>query len=232
MAQYYQVLSQADKNTIEELRQYYPNIVENQNIQYVIHSEDQTQQFQGQPILLSSEQVMVIENSGQQVVVDQPGTYQNSQYMLQDNTVDYQDPRTQQVYYMEEVDKDRQVHIEQQSQPIVLNHQLQHTQIRNQLVVNNTQKGTMAVQVRQQQIHQLQQQSQPVQTKSPVRQMLQPRTTTQVQQGQSHMIQQRTSVPQAPRQTAQVQQQAQITQQSHVHQQVQHQTTLQLPLQQ
>lgn len=50
MAQYYQVLSQSDKNTIEELRQYYPNIIENQNVQYVIHSDDQTQQFQGQQV--------------------------------------------------------------------------------------------------------------------------------------------------------------------------------------
>lgn len=51
MAQYYQVLSQSDKTAVEELRQYYPNIVDNPTVQYVISPEEQqSQPFQGQQV--------------------------------------------------------------------------------------------------------------------------------------------------------------------------------------
>lgn len=50
MAQYFQVVSQPKKPTMEELRQFYPNIVENQNIQYVLQPDEQQTQFQNQQV--------------------------------------------------------------------------------------------------------------------------------------------------------------------------------------
>ncbi|XP_031345949.1 uncharacterized protein LOC116172807 isoform X2 [Photinus pyralis] len=149
MAQYYQVLSQNEKTTVENLRQYYPNIIENQTVQYVISPEDQQQQFQTQQILVSSDQVMVIENPPQHVIVDQSAvTYQNPQYLVQETSGDYQS-QNQPVYYMEEVDSSRQVQVNQQipqpTPPIVLNHQLQST-IHNELTItNNSPKSNVAV---------------------------------------------------------------------------------------
>lgn len=50
MAQYYHVVGQKENiNTVEELRQYYPNLVENQTVQYLIKPDDQNQ-FQGQQV--------------------------------------------------------------------------------------------------------------------------------------------------------------------------------------
>lgn len=58
MAQYFQLIGQGDQPiqavTIEELRQYYPNItcVETGNgMQYVINQEDATTQFQPQQVI-------------------------------------------------------------------------------------------------------------------------------------------------------------------------------------
>ncbi|KAF5296827.1 hypothetical protein FQA39_LY12345 [Lamprigera yunnana] len=140
MAQYYQVLSQGDKNTVEELRQYYPNLVENQTVQYVIDPEEQAPQFQTQQILFSPDHVMVLENQPQHMILEQtPATYQNPQYAITDNAVEYQNS-TQQLFYMEEVDSDQQIQAEQpipQTQPpVVLNHQLQTT-LRNQTNSNS-----------------------------------------------------------------------------------------------
>lgn len=45
MAQYFKVLSPSDK---EELRKFYPNI--NDDVQYIVTPEDQSQQFQGQQV--------------------------------------------------------------------------------------------------------------------------------------------------------------------------------------
>lgn len=49
MAQYYQVVSEGD-NAIEELRQLYPNVLEDRSVQYVINPEDH-QQFQPQQVI-------------------------------------------------------------------------------------------------------------------------------------------------------------------------------------
>lgn len=50
MAQYYQVLSQTEKPASEELREYYPSIIDNssQSVQYVIRPNEQT--FQESPV--------------------------------------------------------------------------------------------------------------------------------------------------------------------------------------
>lgn len=60
MAQYYQLIGQGDQPiqavTIEELRQYYPNItcVEATNgVQYVINQEDASPQFRSQQVRLT-----------------------------------------------------------------------------------------------------------------------------------------------------------------------------------
>lgn len=102
MAQYYQVLSQNDKNCIEELRQYYPNIVENQTVQYVISPEEQ-QHLQGQQIIVTSgDQLMVVDSESQAVVIEQPQIYQSAtqqQYVDQDGKVKYQPSGNQQAYY-------------------------------------------------------------------------------------------------------------------------------------
>ncbi|KAK5646103.1 hypothetical protein RI129_004567 [Pyrocoelia pectoralis] len=159
MAQYYQVLSQNEKNTVADLRQYYPNIIENQTVQYVISPEDQQQQFQTQQILVASDQVMVIENPPQHVIVDQSTVaYQNPQYLIQDNSGEFQSQ--QPVYFMEEVDSSRQVQVEQQvpqtAPPIVLNHQLQ-TPVHNQLSLsNNSPKSSVSVRLPPP-LHQIQQ---------------------------------------------------------------------------
>lgn len=128
MAQYFQVLSQGgDKSTAEGLRQLYPNLIENQTVQYVINPGDQ--QFQGQQvekcnlyirtvinlnalqIVLSTDQLMVIENQPQHVIVDQSAiTYQNPQYILQENVIDYQDSQpAPQIFYMEEVESEQPI---------------------------------------------------------------------------------------------------------------------------
>lgn len=106
MAQYYHVLSQNDKKCIEDLRQYYPNIVENQTVQYVISAEEQRPQLQGQQIIVTSgEQLIVVDSESQSVVIEQPQIYQGAtqqQYLDQDSKVKYQESDSQQVYYTEE----------------------------------------------------------------------------------------------------------------------------------
>lgn len=105
MAQYYQVLSQSDKNSVEELRQYYPNIVENQTVQYVISPEHQ-QHLQGQQIIVTSgDQLMVVDSKSQPIIVEQPQiSYQTSgqQYIVQEANVKYQAADNHQVFYTEE----------------------------------------------------------------------------------------------------------------------------------
>lgn len=50
MAQYYHVLSQTEKPASEELREFYPSIIDNstQSVQYVIRPNEQP--FQGSPV--------------------------------------------------------------------------------------------------------------------------------------------------------------------------------------
>lgn len=104
MAQYYQVLSQNDKKGIESL-QYYSNIVENQTVQYVISGEEK-QQLQGQQIIVTSgDKLMVVNSESQSVIIEQPQIYQGvvqQQYVDQDTKVKYQASDNQQVYYTEE----------------------------------------------------------------------------------------------------------------------------------
>jgi hypothetical protein len=126
MAQYYRVLSQDDKDT-EEVAQFYPNIDENQTVQYVIASDNTQQQFQAQPVVVSSEQLMVVDGQAQQVIIDQSQVaYQPSSYVIQDTSgIDFQNNR-QPVYYMTNTPSTQPVVIEEPitQQPVVLNHQL------------------------------------------------------------------------------------------------------------
>lgn len=112
MAQYYQVLSQGDKVNMENLRQFYPNIVENQGVQYVISHEAQPP-FQDEEvslsfslstsycflfqILVASEKYIVVENNQQRILVD-PGHFKNQQFVIQEPLNEV----TQTTYFMEE----------------------------------------------------------------------------------------------------------------------------------
>lgn len=116
MAQYYQVLSQGDKPNMENLRQFYPNIVENQGVQYVI-SHDAQPAFQDEEVsvqvaffiyivcnyflsqvLVASEKYIVVENSPQSRIVVDPGHYKNQQYVIQETL----NETTRTTYLMEE----------------------------------------------------------------------------------------------------------------------------------
>ena len=127
MAQYYRVLSQDEKSN-EEVAQFYPNLDENQTVQYVIASDGTQQQFQAQPVVVSSDQLMVVEGQGQQVIIDQSQVaYPPSQYVIQDSSgIEFQNNRQQQVYYMTNTQQNQSVIVEQQmtQQPVVLNHQM------------------------------------------------------------------------------------------------------------
>lgn len=105
MAQYYQVLTQTDK-TVEELRQFYPNIVENHPVPYVATAEQPVQEQQiivsagvaASPAIIEQQQIQI--ETKPQLVIRQPIT-----------------------------------------QPIVLNHQIQGTQLQNQIVAVNVPKN-------------------------------------------------------------------------------------------
>lgn len=114
---------------------------------------------------------MVVDSQPQTVVVDQqqvtyqPSPQQQQQFVLQDGSVEFKQPESHQVYYMEEM-QDSSCHgevlVEQPvRQPIVLNHQIQQTQVRNQVV---TQKSPAAVVLTARQ---------PIGTHSPIRPPLQ-----------------------------------------------------------
>lgn len=81
---------------------------------------------------------MVIENQGSQVLqVDQSQiSYSNPQYLVQNTTEN--SGQQQQVYYMEELNPERQVdsQLQQTSTPIVLNNHIQGTQIHGQLATD------------------------------------------------------------------------------------------------
>lgn len=131
MAQYYHVLSQEDKSS-EEVAQFYPNIDENQTVQYVIASDGTQQQFQGQPVVVSPEQLMVVEGQGQQVIIDQSQVayHQPSSYVtIQESPVEFQNQ--DQVYYMTNTSPNQSVVVEPPAtpQPVVLNHQLMQHQM-------------------------------------------------------------------------------------------------------
>nr|XP_022918733.1 uncharacterized protein LOC111427716 [Onthophagus taurus] len=148
MAQYFHVLSQTDKPTGSEIQQFYPaNIVDNQTtVQYVIGSNDQD--FQTQQILVSSDQVMLVDGQPQQIIVDQtPVPIQNQQYIIQDTNVEFQEAPQQQIFYVDESNQVQRVESmsdgARPTQPVVLNH-LQTTPVHAQLAgvktVLNTQR--------------------------------------------------------------------------------------------
>ncbi|XP_044266946.1 uncharacterized protein LOC123012840 isoform X2 [Tribolium madens] len=130
MAQYYRVLSQDDKSN-EEVAQFYPNLEDNQTVQYVIASDGTQQQFQAQPVVVSSD-LMVVEGQGQQVIIDQSQVaYQSPSYVIQETSgIDFPNNQ-QQVYYMTNTSPNHPVVVEQSitQQPVVLNHQLMQNQM-------------------------------------------------------------------------------------------------------
>ncbi|KRT82114.1 hypothetical protein AMK59_4429 [Oryctes borbonicus] len=150
MAQYYQVLSQTEKPASEELREYYPSIIDNssQSVQYVIRPNEQT--FQGSQILISSDQLMVVDAQPQQLIVDQSQvTFQNQQYILQDSNVDCREEQTQQrIYYMDETSSQpvEPAQTDQVPQTIVLNHQLPGAQVLGSINSSTTPKLVMSLQ--------------------------------------------------------------------------------------
>ncbi|KAI4464984.1 sentrin-specific protease [Holotrichia oblita] len=150
MAQYYQVLSQTEKPASEELREFYPSIIDNspQSVQYVIRPNEQT--YQGSPILISSDQLMVVDAQPQQLIVDQSQvTFQNQQYILQESNIDIREGQAQQrIYYMDDTSSQQveSVQPEQVPQTIVLNHQLPGTQVLASLNSNTTPKIVMSLQ--------------------------------------------------------------------------------------
>ncbi|GJQ67547.1 hypothetical protein Trydic_g8358 [Trypoxylus dichotomus] len=184
MAQYYQVLSQTEKPTSEELREYYPSIIDNssQSVQYVIRPSEQT--FQGSPILISSDQLMVVDAQPQQLIVDQSQvTFQNQQYILQDTNVDCREEQAQQrIFYMDETSSQHveSVQTDQVPQTIVLNHQLPGAQVLGSLTSSTTPKIVMSLQ-RQTQLNPCPQPLKQEQTIIPQRQILtHPRLPTAV----------------------------------------------------
>lgn len=130
MAQYYQVLSQEEKP--EEVPSFYQNLEEAPTVQYVITSDAASQQFQTQPVVLSSNQVMVVDQS--QV------SYQPSSYIVQGtagtNGINFDNTPQQQVYYMANAPTSQQIVVERSlnQAPVVLNHQLMQNQISTQQI--------------------------------------------------------------------------------------------------
>ncbi|KAK9679974.1 Ulp1 protease family, C-terminal catalytic domain, partial [Popillia japonica] len=143
MAQYYHVLSQTEKPAPEELREFYPSIIDNssQSVQYVIRPNEQT--YQGSPL-------MVVDAQPQQLIVDQSQvTFQNQQYILQESNIDIREGQTQQrIYYMDDTSSQQveSVQPEQVPQTIVLNHQLPGTQVLASLNSSTTPKIVMSLQ--------------------------------------------------------------------------------------
>lgn len=152
MAQYFQVLSPNGDKTIEELRQYYPNL------QYVIAPEEN--QFQNQKIIVTSsgEQLMLVNNHSEQIVVDQSSVkFQNTpqqHLVIQGQKVAYQLQENQQVCYAEvnapvnkPIMEEQQIQsvssapVQQLQQPVVLNHQIQQSPMRSQMVAMNMPKS-------------------------------------------------------------------------------------------
>lgn len=130
MAQYYQVLSQEEKS--EEIPPFYQNLEESPTtVQYVITSDAAQQQFQTQPVVLSPNQVMVVDQS--QV------SYQPSSYVVQGTTgtngINFENNPQQQVYYMANAPTNQQIVVERplSQTPVVLNHQLMQNQISAQI---------------------------------------------------------------------------------------------------
>ncbi|EFA03603.1 hypothetical protein TcasGA2_TC013691 [Tribolium castaneum] len=131
MAHYYHVLSQDDKSN-DKVAQFYPNLEENQTVQFVIASDGSQQQFQAQPVVVSSDQLMVVEGQGQQVIIDQSQvTYQSPPYVVQETSGIEFPNNQQQVYYMTNTSPNQSVVVEQSinQQPVVLNHQFLQNQM-------------------------------------------------------------------------------------------------------
>lgn len=101
---------------------------------------------------MTGEQLMVVDSQPQTIVVDQQQiAYQQGSpqqhFIIQETDVDQQ--QTRQVYYMQESMQETGGHTETTTEtPIVLNHQMQHGQLRNQIV---SQKITVQPQMGQQQ---------------------------------------------------------------------------------
>lgn len=128
MAQYYHKLSQEDKSN-EEVAQFYPNINENQTVQNDIAADETQQQFQDQPVVVSSDQLMVVEKQNHQVIIDQSQAayHQPSSYVkIQELPVEFQNQEQ-----VTNTSPNQSVVVEQPAtpQPVVLNHQLMQNQM-------------------------------------------------------------------------------------------------------
>ncbi|XP_066255314.1 uncharacterized protein [Euwallacea similis] len=130
MAQYFEVVSQGEGNA-DQTHQFFNGSPETEGPQVRYILAEDVSQFQSQQLVLSTDQVMVLDGS-QQVVIDQGRNYSPAQpqqfgAVVQNLNVNQS---TQQIFFMEansgQVGENVQAVIEQATQPqqVVLNHQI------------------------------------------------------------------------------------------------------------
>ncbi|CAG9769103.1 unnamed protein product [Ceutorhynchus assimilis] len=139
MAQYYEVVSDG---TVDQTHQFFNGNQDNEGnerpqVEYIQIAAENSPQFQTQQVLLSGDQVMVLDGTQQQiqrVVIDQGHTFATSsqQFSTIVQSSSMNSHQRSQIYYVEASSSDNVQSVQTsqaqvQPQPIVLNHQMSAT---------------------------------------------------------------------------------------------------------